>query len=1359
MSPIVRKVTKILEDGKNTSSRPITEFETLSAYVLLGNPGEGKTTVFKQEADRTGACFVRARDLGALEIECHTEWRGKTLFIDGLDEIRAGSPDARTPLDHIRQKLDRLECPPFRLSCRGADWFGASDQVSLKAVSPDSRITVLHLDPLTDDDIIDILREGDDDTSARAFVENARNRGLGELLKNPQNLKMLKKAVSDGNWPDSRTETFEMACREMIREENDEHEIATRNSPVTENQLLESAGFLCAGQLIAGNSGYARTNKAADADFPCLNELDYTDMLSLRKATERNLFRASGEGRVEPTHRHIAEYLAASYITSQIHSGLPLGRLLALITGEDGIVVSELRGLSAWLAALCSDGRGEIIGQDPLGVVLYGDVRTFEVEDKLRLLAELRTEAKKNPWFHSPNWIPLGALATSDMEGEFERILTVSGRDESDQLLAHCVLAAMVHGERFPSLDETLTSVIRDNTWWPRVRQAALDAICSGIRTDPQLAFRMEAILEEIRRGTMVDFDDEIVGKLLTILYPQTVTPEEVFDYLHVPTAPDYIGHYADFWDRKLSERSSDADLPTLLDQIASRYDTWHSTVNVNSSRYIQMATDLLVRGLKAHGESIDTARLYQWLGVGLERDGVRRYVSEDSIGRIKVWLEDRPEIQKSVLCFGEGQCRENEDFRNCMCRAQARLAPAKLPADYGLWCLQRMPDLSDDVLAKYMLKEAVHAIATQQGDQGLSLELIEEFVGRDKKYQLWLEGFLVPPVDEQDWKRQQKNRQYKAEDRRERDAWIRFVKSQEIALEDGTAPPRLLHDLAAVYYGRFIDLDGDTPVERLHHFLGHDEELVKTVLRSMRCSLDREDVPTAEEIIRVDVQNKTHFLGRPVLAGLAENFMHSPDDIFQLRDSQIETATALYLTEVPGSDLPWYRSILDKRPELVSGILIKYVTAALRGKKKHIADVHQILNELVYSDEYAPVARLATLAMLQAFPARCTNRQLELLDALLKSAMRHVSNVSKEKFLALIRKKLGLQSMNSAQRVYWLASGLIVDPGQYREKFADFIPGNENRARHLAGFLWYRHEQWRWAEDLPVSIAGLLIQTLGCRFSPYRLREVHWISPATKAADFISRLIDQLVSNTGIESTDALESLIKDEDLIQWHSRLRPAQSEQLAARRNASFQHPEISRVVSTLNNKAPANAGDLATLVLSHLRNLANKIRNSNTDDYKQYWNLKPGSVQPDSPKHEDACRDTLLSDLKACLAPLGVAAQPEGQYADDKRADIRVSVEGEKGFAVPVEIKKNTHVALWRSIRDQLIALYMRGPCADGFGIYLVFWFGADRTQPPAPHGKRPGSAEELENRLRATLSTDENRKISVCVVDVSKPAES
>ena len=79
----------------------------------------------------------------------------------------------------------------------------------------------------------------------------------------------------------------------------------------------------------------------------------------------------------------------------------------------------------------------------------------------------------------------------------------------------------------------------------------------------------------------------------------------------------------------------------------------------------------------------------------------------------------------------------------------------------------------------------------------------------------------------------------------------------------------------------------------------------------------------------------------------------------------------------------------------------------------------------------------------------------------------------------------------------------------------------------------------------------------------------------------------------------------------------------------------------------------------------------------------------------------------------------------------------------------------HRDLWSALRNQLIAQYTIDPNTDGYGIYLVFWFGKDRTQPP-PSGTRPTNAEELKKRLEATLSPDEARKISVCGIDVSRP---
>ena len=210
-------------------------------------------------------------------------------------------------------------------------------------------------------------------------------------------------------------------------------------------------------------------------------------------------------------------------------------------------------------------------------------------------------------------------------------------------------------------------------------------------------------------------------------------------------------------------------------------------------------------------------------------------------------------------------------------------------------------------------------------------------------------------------------------------------------------------------------------------------------------------------------------------------------------------------------------------------------------------------------------------------------------------------------------------------------------------------------------------------------------------------------------------------------------------------------AQDAQRVTWRDASYRHLTIEQVCQTLNDGTPANAAGLADLVMDHLDKIARKIRGGPTSDWRQYWNVDQYN-RPTCEKPEDACRDNLLSDLQNRLEQLDIDAQPEGRYANDKRSDIRVYF---RGSNVPVEIKKNSHQKLWSSLRDQLIAKYTSTPGTDGHGIYLVFWFGKDLTQPP-PSSTRPANAEELKKRLETTLSPDEARKISVCVIDVSRP---
>ena len=109
-------------------------------------------------------------------------------------------------------------------------------------------------------------------------------------------------------------------------------------------------------------------------------------------------------------------------------------------------------------------------------------------------------------------------------------------------------------------------------------------------------------------------------------------------------------------------------------------------------------------------------------------------------------------------------------------------------------------------------------------------------------------------------------------------------------------------------------------------------------------------------------------------------------------------------------------------------------------------------------------------------------------------------------------------------------------------------------------------------------------------------------------------------------------------------------------------------------------------------------------------------------------------------------------PEGRYASSTRADIRVSF---GGFNIPIELKKDSHPDLWSAPGKQLTGQYTTDQATDGYGIYLPLWFGADKTPPP-PDGHRPTTPDELRQRLQEGLAPDEARKISVIVMDVTKP---
>ena len=232
-----------------------------------------------------------------------------------------------------------------------------------------------------------------------------------------------------------------------------------------------------------------------------------------------------------------------------------------------------------------------------------------------------------------------------------------------------------------------------------------------------------------------------------------------------------------------------------------------------------------------------------------------------------------------------------------------------------------------------------------------------------------------------------------------------------------------------------------------------------------------------------------------------------------------------------------------------------------------------------------------------------------------------------------------------------------------------------------------------------------------------------------------------------------ALMKLTGCPDLEAWQPALSRVRQQQRVLRRDAGDRRPDLDAARASLERRQPANAADLAALTVEILNQLGSRIRNGSTNDWRQYWrDWDQGSNrEPSAPLHEDDCRDRLLSDLRHWLSRSEIEAVPEGRYVDEKRSDIRVSF---GGFNVPIEVKKSNHRDLWRAIRHQLIAKYTCDPGTAGYGIYLVLWFGNQHCQIPEA-GVRPRSAIDLAERLRGTLSEEEARLVSICVIDVAR----
>ncbi|MCY4223971.1 MAG: hypothetical protein OXF06_03950 [Bacteroidetes bacterium] len=1370
---LVRQIHPIDKEWIDQQSYPLQHFASEDSYVILGEPGMGKTTEFRKEAERVHGLCIPVRRFIHQDTKNHPEWKSKTLFLDGLDEARMGSGNPRDVIHKVVSKLEDLAIPKFRISCRANGWMGRNDLDELASLFNHQPIPVLQLLPLSHNDIRQILTHHGKNPDQ--FIQLALQNGLDPFLKNPQLLSLLLKSSKADVWCQNPKTVFSIACKELVKEHNHEYDL-THGSTLPQpdhDTILKDAGKLCVLLLIANKMGWS-TGVIEDSDLLSLRDVNDSDDLTLRIALNSALFEGTAECRT-PTHRLLAEFIGAHYLHNKIQEGVSVQRIFSLFLSPDGIPFADLRGLAAWLASLNQKVRSVLIDADPIAIAFYGDVSNFSRAERTQLLKNLEEiidlEAPRI------SLASMGALAGEHGMQMIWELCHLPERNKNRQTLISILLQGIIHMNANAVYHERLVSdkyvqenskhlqqIIYDSSWNQYVRSRAITLLSQLLPMTTKRSAILIEILQDLEEHRLKDEEGYLYWALLQTLYPDTISPTEIWNYLlklHLNQVQDFFFHLIDG-----PEKSHIHELIHSLCSQPSDVIPMLCEYNIGEG-----VPKLLARGLNLCGHLMDVDELYRWFELA-ELDEYsfqfipkcnsdQRYLQRDreSTEQIFRWLNEHHTIQIRLIEH-DLKLRESEIGSDEMIGLKFIGIP---PQGFRLKCLFRATELckTSPMIAE---KFALWSTEIYQGwEDPLMDDIVEEVVTSYPILLEWNNKRLLEKNQRQqrETERNQQQAIKQAEIHEKRDKKLDHIRQQIDDLSNGSCNPILMDELAGVYFSAM-----NHPRHSLESYMNGDQDLIEATLSGFRSLLNRDDLPDLDQIADLHENSRRSYFARPYLAGIQEEESDHGQVLEHLDDRGLRRLLGFHMvTDVPRFDridkprssLTWFDEVLSRHPKALADCLVAIHQATVRSKTLP----NQHLYQMVDNPKYFKAAQLAVSRMFSVFPTRCSGHQLDSLRVVLWNVILK-DTMPKDDVWKIASERLERQKIDLHQKAIWLCTGLIVAKDECLPLFIDFLStGQETRIYHVFDFLitsgsreFILKDLTHWNSDelsLVIKAIAKHGKSLSLNEGPYLIGDQPTlrlkISPITPWVEEFSRRDDD-------QTACIIEDVLTDPNLKTWRDEIRRAQRIQAHHSRMGKHRELIIGQIQKTLRNGPPSSAADLLSMTTHVLDDLSDRIRNGQTNDWRQYWNWDHQTKKPASPKHENDCRDLLLSDLKLILNQKDIDAQPEGFHAGEKRSDIRISYLSD--FSIPIEIKKNSHRKIWHGISEQLIPKYTRDPNCDGYGIYLVLWFGASTKYMKmlSPAGGVPKTPEDLKSMLLKQLAPEYANRINVVVMDVS-----
>lgn len=573
--------------------------------VLIGEPGIGKTTCVKQEEKNLRATgqkclYIDLRSVGTdiglkekiykdREIE---EWiQGDyelELFLDSLDECRLRVGNIVDVLIDVlvRMPLDRLK---LRLVCRTSEW-SSYMQDRLRNLwrghlgseeDADEIVSVYEMLPLEENDIREFARYRGVDPDR--FWSEAKKYGIEPFAQNPVTLQFLLSRFQErGSLTGiTRKALFKDGCEQLCSEPSASRRASGPRGGLALQQRRMVAERIAALMMFCGYT--AVSNKEVDVrdDILPISRIvggeESEDQLqvevnkeAVEKTLESPLFKSAGDPEHSCfVHQSYAEFLAAYYL---FRHGVDWKRVKGLLVDpKSGRIFPQIRGVTAWLAALKRDFYKKIVELDPL-LILAGDVASAGSKEETDKLCEQLTE--KLLELASREEIParyywdltqhLHRLKHGRLIEQVDEYIWRREGEEGGRLLALNIAGACGLKE----LAEKLVDLASNTNEPYRVRCYALRAVR---RMDDDLALSnatkdklKDKLVRFLSSSPDDDPDDELKGYAFSILWPDLISTDEVFEKLAPPNIEFFFGFYGLFLAR-LGKQLKPSDLPPAL--------------------------------------------------------------------------------------------------------------------------------------------------------------------------------------------------------------------------------------------------------------------------------------------------------------------------------------------------------------------------------------------------------------------------------------------------------------------------------------------------------------------------------------------------------------------------------------------------------------------------------------------------------------------------------------------------------------------------------------------------------------------------------------------------------------------------